>query len=149
MVEWSRNLFGYPITGLLIALLVTIWFICASTRFSKWFGGLSESSSVEETPETYETEGPAAAEDVEEEEEPQEKVSPVKSLFSKIFGKNSDDGETPEVEEEQKKGKGFRWVEQPAPVQEAALADEPSPVSSVYSPVSPLPVTEPQPIRVA
>ena len=155
MVEWSRNLFGYPITGLLIALLVTIWFICASTRFSKWFGGLSESSAVEEEPQPHVEEGPAAAEDVDEEEETEEKVSPVKSLFSKIFGKKSDDGETPEVEEEQKKGKGFRWVEQPAPepesapVQEAALADEPSPVSSVYSPVSPLPVTEPQPIRVA
>ena len=47
VIEWSRNLFGYPITGVFLAILIALWFICASTRFSKWFGGLAEESEKE------------------------------------------------------------------------------------------------------
>ena len=136
MVEWSRNLFGYPITGVLIALLVTVWFICASTRFNKWFGGLSE-STVEE-PEHVE-------EHTEQEEEPVEE--PKKGLFARLFGKKPSEEEVTEPEKQQKK---FRWVEeQPhveeAPAQTVTPESAPAPVSPVYSSVSPLSVDEPQP----
>ena len=137
MIEWSRNLFGYPITGVFLALLVALWFICASTRFSKWFGELAEESEKEPVPAVEIEEKQSEV----EEEEP--KVS-LKSKLAAIFGGGITDEED-SSEEEKKTRKTFKWVEEQNPAPAVEPEPQPAPVSAVYSSVSPLPVTEPKP----
>jgi len=37
VIAWSANLFGKAMTAVLLALLVVLWFVFASRRFSEWF----------------------------------------------------------------------------------------------------------------
>ncbi|MBQ6577251.1 MAG: DNA translocase FtsK 4TM domain-containing protein [Bacteroidales bacterium] len=138
IIEWSRNLFGYPVTGLFIAVLLALWFICASTRFSKWFGGLAEESVHTQVSEE------APVQEVETEEPEEGKLqSFLGGLFSRKKGENEEDTEEPE----QKTRKTFTWAERQEPkppVEETTQTASPA-TSPLYSPVSDLPVTEPQP----
>jgi len=138
VIEWSRNLFGYPITGVFLALLIALWFICASTRFSKWFGGLAEESEKE----------PVLVSGDEEKQKEDTDDGPRVSLKEKLaalFGGSKSEEET--QGEGGKTRKTFTWVKpQPEPVSPVDEPEpQPAPVSPAYSPVSPLPVTEPQP----
>ena len=42
-VHATANLFGYVVTGVLLLILVVLWFFLASRRFSDWFTGLGRS----------------------------------------------------------------------------------------------------------
>lgn len=51
VVGWSRNLFGMPVTLVLLLLLVAVWAFFASRRFSDWLMGLGVPKPGEEEPE--------------------------------------------------------------------------------------------------
>ena len=48
VVSWSRNLFGMPVTLVLLLLLTAVWAFFASARFSKWLLALGEKDAGEE-----------------------------------------------------------------------------------------------------
>lgn len=48
VISWSNNLFGKFLTGFLLLLMLTLWFLGASTKFNEWFTRLGASREDED-----------------------------------------------------------------------------------------------------
>lgn len=61
VVQWSNNLFGMIVTGLILVVLTVLWLFFLSKRFTRWVVGLGKRAAEEETESAPGAE-PAAAE---------------------------------------------------------------------------------------
>ncbi len=47
VIGWSENLFGFTVTFFALAVLIVLWFVFASRRFSDWFMSLGEKKAAD------------------------------------------------------------------------------------------------------
>ncbi|MBQ2109937.1 MAG: DNA translocase FtsK [Bacteroidales bacterium] len=74
MIKWSQNLVGIILTFFVLAVLVALWFLVASRRFSEWFIGLGGEKTDSPAPESV----PA------EEEKPKRGFTFVEKLVDEV-----------------------------------------------------------------
>lgn len=128
VVSWSRNLFGVPVTFVLLALLSALWAFFASRRFSDWLTGLGERSG---------SDGP---------EERTAEAEPAEKAPRKRFGwvRKALDEDEPEAESEPDGETGPEETEVPEIVVPAETPVRPEPFRAEPE-VRPAPAITPTP----